>query len=78
MSEDKEALAKSRFMVLSALRLFGVLILMGGFVLVAGKWEIMGGDADRYLGMLFVLVGAFDFAVAPMLLARSWNRTDRA
>jgi hypothetical protein len=29
---------------------------------------------DRIAGVVLVLVGAFDFAVAPMLLARSWKR----
>lgn len=72
--DEAEARAKSRFMILSLLRLFGALMLMAGLVLVAGRFEVIGDGADRYLGIALVLVGAFDFAVAPMLLARSWKQ----
>ena len=72
--QDAEALAKSRFFILSFLRLTGVLMLMAGLVLVSGRWAVMGGDTDRILAVVLVLVGAFDFALAPMLLARSWTR----
>jgi hypothetical protein len=74
MSDDKERLAKSRFMVLSALRLFGALLMIAGFVVISGKWDLAGPDMNRIVGVVFVLIGAFDFAVLPMLLARSWNR----
>lgn len=74
MNDAEEALAKSRFALLSILRLFGALLLVAGLVLVSGNWELMGGSADRILGVCFVLVGAFDFSIAPVLLARSWKR----
>lgn len=74
----EEARAKSRFMLLSLLRLTGVVMLMAGFVLIAGRWELLGDGMDRYLGVALVLIGAFDFSVAPFLLARSWKRQDRA
>ncbi len=72
--DEREAQARSRYFVLAALRLFGALMIMAGFVLVMGRWELAGADVDRYIGIVFVLVGAFDFAVAPMLLARNWKR----
>lgn len=74
MSDDKERLAKSRFMILNVLRLFGALLMIAGFVLITGKWDLAGSDMNPIVGVIFVLVGAFDFAVLPMLLARSWNR----
>jgi drug/metabolite transporter (DMT)-like permease len=74
MTDAAEALAKSRFIILSVLRLTGALMLMAGLVLVSGNWQPLGGDVDRIAGVVLVLVGAFDFAVAPMLLARSWKR----
>lgn len=72
--DEREAQARNRYFVLAALRLFGAVMIMAGFVLVMGKWELAGADVDRILGVVFVLVGAFDFAVAPLLLARSWKR----
>lgn len=75
--DEIEARAKTRFFVLSSLRAFGALLMIAGFVLVVGKWSIAGPDVDRIIGVVFVLVGAFDFAIAPMLLARSWKRSDR-
>lgn len=74
--DELEARAKTRFFLLGFLRLFGALLMMAGFVLVMGKWALAGPDTDRIIGVVFVLVGAFDFAVAPMLLARSWKRND--
>lgn len=75
--DEIEARAKTRFFILSALRFGGALLMIAGFVLVMGKWTIAGPDSDRIIGVVFVLVGAFDFALAPMLLARSWKRGDR-
>jgi drug/metabolite transporter (DMT)-like permease len=75
--DEIEARAKTRFFLLGFLRLFGALLMMAGFVLVMGKWALAGPDTDRIIGVVFVLVGAFDFAVAPMLLARSWKRNDQ-
>ena len=75
--DEIEARAKTRFFLLGFLRLFGALIMMAGFVLVMGKWELIDRDIDRYIGIAVVLVGAFDFAVAPMLLARRWRRGDQ-
>jgi hypothetical protein len=77
MSDEQERLAKSRFMVLNFLRLFGALLMIAGFVMISGKWDLVGPDMNRIVGVAFVLIGAFDFAVAPMLLARSWNRGNR-
>jgi drug/metabolite transporter (DMT)-like permease len=73
--DEAEARAKSRFYILATLRLFGALMMVGGFVLVGGRQDYIGPDADRIIGVILVLVGAFDFAVAPTLLARHWKRS---
>lgn len=75
--DEREAQARTRFFVLGSMRIFGALMLMAGFVLVMGKWELAGPDADRVTGIILVLVGAFEFSLAPMLLARSWKRNDQ-
>ena len=76
MNQTEEARARSRFFILTALRLTGVVLVMAGFAVIAGKFDMGGPDMNRVIGAVLVLVGAFDFSVAPMLLARSWKRSD--
>lgn len=68
-----EALAKKRYLAINLMRIIGAFFVMAGFVLIAGKWAIMGQPTDRYIGVVVVLMGAFDFAVFPLLLARRWR-----
>lgn len=78
MTEDEERRAKTRFMVLSMMRLIGALMMIVGFVVIAGKWDLAGGDNNRMIGAILVLFGAFEFAVAPLLFARAWKSQDRS
>lgn len=75
MNPADEARARSRFFILAALRLTGALLVMLGFAVIAGKIDLAGPDMNRVIGAVLVLVGAFDFSVAPMLLARRWKRS---
>jgi drug/metabolite transporter (DMT)-like permease len=76
-SNDSDRVARARFYILAALRLGGVLLVMAGFAVIAGKWDVGGPDVNRVAGAIMVLVGAFDFAVVPLLLARRWKREGR-
>ncbi|MGN6690573.1 MAG: hypothetical protein ACTHJU_06495 [Sphingopyxis sp.] len=73
MTQADDALAKKRFFALSSMRLIGALFILAGFVLIRGAWTIMGQPADRWIGVAVVLIGAFDFAVMPRILARRWR-----
>jgi drug/metabolite transporter (DMT)-like permease len=73
MSPAGDALAKKRYFAINLMRIIGALFIMAGFVLVAGRWELAGQPTDRYIGIALVLIGAFDFAVFPLLLARRWR-----
>ncbi|MBL8651093.1 MAG: hypothetical protein JNL35_11915 [Sphingopyxis sp.] len=73
MTPADDALARKRYFAINLMRMIGVAFLMAGFILVAGRWELIGPPTDRYLGIALVLIGAFDFAVFPMLLARRWR-----
>jgi hypothetical protein len=42
-------------------------------VLIRGGFELAGQPTDRWIGVAVVLIGAFDFAVMPLLLARRWR-----
>jgi hypothetical protein len=75
--DPAEAIARTRFYLLASLRLSGVLLVMAGFAVIAGKWDIAGGDMNRIIGAVMVLIGAFEFSVLPFLLARGWKREPR-
>lgn len=55
------------------MRVMGALFVLAGFVLIRGGFELAGQPTDRWIGVAVVLLGAFDFAVMPMLLARRWR-----
>lgn len=73
MNQANDALARKRFFALSSMRLLGALFILAGFVLIRGGWTIAGQPTDRWIGVAVVLVGAFDFAVMPRILARRWR-----
>lgn len=73
MSQADDALAKKRFFAIVGMRLGGALLVLIGFVLIRGGWEFAGQPTDRWIGVALVLIGAFDFAVMPLLLARRWR-----
>lgn len=73
MTPASDALAKKRFFAIAAMRIAGALLVLIGFVLIRGGWELAGQPTDRWIGVALVLIGAFDFAVMPLLLARRWR-----
>lgn len=73
MTATDDALAKKRFFAISAMRVMGAIFVLVGFVLIRGGWELAGQPTDRWIGVALVLIGAFDFAVMPLLLARRWR-----
>ncbi len=73
MNQPADALAKKRFFALSAMRLMGALFILAGFVLIRGAWTLAGQPTDRWIGVAVVIVGVFDFAIMPRLLARRWR-----
>jgi len=73
MNQASDALAKKRFFALASMRLMGALFILAGFVLIRGGFELAGQPTDRWIGVAVVLVGVFDFAIMPRLLARRWR-----
>ena len=73
MSQSDDSLARKRFFALSAMRLMGALFILAGFVLIRGAWTLAGQPTDRWIGVAIVIVGVFDFAIMPRLLARRWR-----
>lgn len=73
MNPTDDALAKKRFVALSSMRIMGAILVLAGFVLIRGGFELAGQPTDRWIGVAVVLIGAFDFAVMPKILARRWR-----
>lgn len=73
---DAASTAKMRFIAISLFRVIGALLVMAGFALISGGWQINGPPNDRIIGVIFVLFGVFEFAIMPLILARRW-RTPR-
>jgi len=73
MTPTDDSLAKKRYYAIALMRLMGALFVLIGFVLIRGGWEWAGQPTDRWIGVAAVLIGAFDFAVMPLLLARRWR-----
>ena len=73
MTQTNDALAKTRFFAITAMRLMGAFFVLIGFVLIRGGWALAGQPTDRWIGVAVVLIGVFDFAVMPLLLARRWR-----
>jgi len=73
MTPTNDALARKRFFALTIMRLMGVAFIAIGFILMSGGFALVGQPTDRWIGAAIVLVGAFDFAVMPLLLARRWR-----
>ncbi len=72
-SEEREKLAKQRFIVLNAIRFSGVALVMLGVANIAGKFL---PEFAPMLGTLFMLLGSIEFFFMPILLKKSWNRQD--
>ena len=53
--------------------LMGAIFIIAGFILIRGAFELAGQPTDRWIGVAVVLVGVFDFAIMPKILARRWR-----
>ena len=73
MNPSDESLAKKRFFAIASIRLMGAIFIIAGFILIRGAIELAGQPTDRWIGVAVVLVGVFDFAIMPKILARRWR-----
>ena len=73
MASNPGTLARNRFFAIGAMRVVGALLAMLGFVIIRGVWPLIDPATDRIIGTALVLIGVFDFAVMPIILARRWR-----
>ena len=69
--QQAEAQARNRFIVITALRFGGVGLVMLGFAIARGTF-----DLPWIVGAGVALVGFLDFFFVPWLLARQWKKQD--
>lgn len=66
---DPDTLARNRFLAISLLRLGGAVLVLFGMVAASGRIAAL----PPFAGILMVVIGAADFALVPVLLARRWR-----
>ncbi len=72
MSDETEALAKRRFMVMNFLRLISLGCVLFGIAASQGAVEF-----PREAGIVLAVVGLIGFFLGPNFIARGWRSDDR-
>ena len=72
MTEDKEGLARQRFMILNLVRIAGLAMVLAGIAIAQGAI-----DLPAALGWILAAAGLLDFFFAPRVLARAWKSENR-
>jgi hypothetical protein len=72
-SEEREALAKKRFFLLSAMRFTSLIFVALGVGNVGGR---LFPEASPYLGYGFLIIAMLDFFLIPVILKKAWAKQD--
>ena len=72
MTDQAEALAKQRFLVINLVRISGVIFVMLGIAIVEQAIEL-----PRMVGYVLAVIGLFDIFLFPTVLARRWKSGGR-
>lgn len=64
-----EDIARARFKRLSYIRIGGVMVALLGVAIAGDKIAL-----PHWLGVLLILIGAFDVLVFPTMLVRRWKK----
>ncbi|HWV12549.1 MAG TPA: hypothetical protein VN110_04565 [Sphingobium sp.] len=71
---DPEKVARQRHFALGMFRLSGALLVMFGFLILMERFSWVQGGKAKAMGMIFVLVGLFQFIIIPRLLLSLFRR----
>ncbi len=74
---DPEKVARQRHFALGMFRLTGALLVMFGFLILMERFSWVQGSKAKAMGMIFVLVGLFQFIIVPRLLLSLFRRPPR-
>lgn len=70
--EDAEARAKSRFMLISAMRVAGVVMILAAIAVFNDALSL-----PDWAGYVLLVLGVFETFVTPTLLSRMWSTNER-
>lgn len=70
---EDDALARNRFIALTACRVIAALMVMFGIVIAQGKLDWVGADLAAPLGYGLVIIGFVDLLFIVPMLARKWR-----
>lgn len=62
--------ARARLLILTLVRLFGILLIAAGMLLATRNWL---GDASRVAGIALLLAGLAQLWLVPRALLRAWR-----
>jgi hypothetical protein len=65
---DPEKAARQRHFALGLFRLSGALLVMFGFLVLMQRFSWVQGGKAKAMGIIFVMVGLFQFIIVPRLL----------
>ncbi|RJF93913.1 hypothetical protein [Sphingomonas cavernae] len=68
-SDQAEALARTRYFIMTFARIAGALMVFFGIVVTAGRFE----NIPPLIGYVLVVVGLVDIVLVPRALARRWR-----
>ncbi len=74
---DPETVARQRFFAIGLIRLAGAFLVMFGFLVLMQRFSWVQGGKAKAMGMIFVIVGLFQFMIVPRLLLRMFKRPPR-
>ncbi|RIV87919.1 hypothetical protein [Aurantiacibacter zhengii] len=70
--EDAEARAKSRFMLISAMRVAGVVMILAAIAVFNDVLSL-----PDWAGYVLLVLGVFETFVTPTLLSRMWSTNEK-
>ncbi|MGL5837222.1 MAG: hypothetical protein ACRCY3_01830 [Sphingorhabdus sp.] len=71
--DEREALAKKRFFLLSAMRFASIVFVMLGIANIGGRFV---PEASPTLGYGFLIIGTIHFFLMPSTMKKIWARQD--
>jgi len=70
-TEQTEALAKQRFMLLNVVRLMGLAMVLVGIAITQGAI-----DLPFAVGVVLAIFGLLEFFLMPNIIAKSWRNSE--
>lgn len=69
MTQEEEATARQRLLVINAARLAGAIMIAIGLAIIINRFQ----NLPMELGYFLFAMGVFEFVMMPIILARMWK-----